>query len=116
VIKPLCSIALVVILVAGCRDTSAPQTESSVDCTLQLLSVSPPSATVHPGDTLRANVQMNPCLPQTTFLWRTSDTSVATVDSVAGLVRAKAIGRASILVIATASQQIIGAMALTVAP
>jgi uncharacterized protein YjdB len=106
-----------VILVAGCRDTSAPQTESSVDCTLQLPSVSPPSATVHPGDTLRANVQVNPCLQlTTTFLWRTSDTNVATVDSVAGLVRAKAIGRTSILAVATANPQIVGAMALTVAP
>jgi hypothetical protein len=41
---------------------------------------------------------------------------VATVDSVAGLVRAKAIGRASILAVATANAQIVGAMALTVAP
>ena len=115
-IKLFCSVALVVILVAGCSHTSAPQTESSVDCTLQNPSVSPPSATVHPGDTLRANVQVNPCLPQTTFIWKTSDTTVATVDSVAGLVRARAIGRTSILAIANANPQIIGAMALTVAP
>ena len=115
-IKALCSIALVVILVAGCSHTSAPQTESSIDCTLQLVSVSPPLATVHPGDTLRANAQMNRCLQQTTFSWKTSDTGVATVDSVAGLVRAKAVGRTSILAIATINPQIIGAMVLTVAP
>jgi hypothetical protein len=115
-IKSFCLLALVVILIAGCRHTSAPQTEASVDCTLQNPRVLPASATVHPGDTLRANVQVNPCLQQTTFLWKTSDTSVATVDSVAGLVRAKAIGRTSILAIATANPQIIGAMALTVAP
>jgi uncharacterized protein YjdB len=117
-IKPFWSIALVVMLVAGCRHTSAPQAGSSVDCTAQGPTVSPASATVHPGDTLRANARQNPCpLDQTTtFWWKTSDTSVATVDSVAGLVHAKAIGRTTILAIVTANPQITGAMVLTVAP
>jgi uncharacterized protein YjdB len=107
-------------LIVGCSTSSAPKSAgTTTDCTLQSITVSPPSATLHVGDTLRGIAQTPSCRSNQmveTFWWRTSDTSVAAVDSVAGLLRAKHTGTATVIATATSNPAILGAMALVVVP
>jgi uncharacterized protein YjdB len=109
----------IALVVAACGRSSTDSTASHVDCTTTGPTVSPPSVTLHPGDTLRATAFVHQCEGQptsTTVRWRTSDTAVAGVDSLSGLVRARASGRSTIIASLVVNPQIEGAMALTVAP
>ena len=81
--------------------------------------VSPPTATLRIGDTLRGAASLPPCqlnglIP--TWRWRSSDTSVAVVDSIAGLVQARALGSATIIATLQQLPSSVGAMALRVVP
>ena len=58
--------------------------------------------------------QLNGLIP--TWRWRSSDTNVAVVDSIAGLVQARALGSASIIAALQQLQSAEGAMALRVVP
>jgi uncharacterized protein YjdB len=110
------SIGLVVV---GCGRSSTGLVGSGPDCTVSGPFVSPPSVTLHAGDSLRATAVVQQCEGQptsTTVRWRTSDTAVAIVDSLSGLVRARASGRSTIIASLVVNPQIEGAMALTVAP
>ncbi len=112
-------VVAVTAVVGGCSKTTAPKTESSIDCAVGEVRASPAEATLHPGDTVgvHAIVSFCPGDPLTpTFLWRSSDTSVAIVDSVAGLARAKSAGRATLVAAATVNPQISVATVLTVVP
>jgi uncharacterized protein YjdB len=108
---------LALVLVA-CGGEKSPNGLTPPDCTVQGPHVAPPSATLHAGDTVRATANESPCLYENdlapTFRWRSSNTSVAIVDSIAGLVRALDTGRTSIIAIETANPAVQGAMALTV--
>jgi Big-like domain-containing protein len=108
-------------LLLGACAGNAKGTQTTVpDCSLGGPQVAPQLATLHPGDTVRARGSIEPCpqeaLSDVTFRWRASDTSVAIVDSVIGLVTARSAGKATIIGSLTANRQIQGAMALTVAP
>jgi hypothetical protein len=109
-----------VVLVAACSAEGTKTVQTLPDCTLQTITVSPPYATLHPGDTVRANASHSVCPqdngPALTYRWRSSDTSVAVVDSVAGLVRARKTGTASLVATAAAAPSVQGAMALNVVP
>lgn len=107
------------VTLGACNKTTAPKAEMPVDCAVGEAHASPASATLHPGDTLRVravviNCPQDPFVP--TFSWRASDTSVASVDSASGLVRARANGAATIIGSASQNQQVQIAFALTVVP
>ncbi len=114
-----CIAALAALLAGACGRTSDAGSTSSVDCSLMLVTISPPSATLHSGDTLRPAAAFPTCPvggPSGTARWRSSDTSVAIVDSVSGLVRAEHTGQASVIATETIDSLVKGAMALTVVP
>jgi hypothetical protein len=81
--------------------------------------VSPASATIFVGDTLHVLAQANACgrpanAPPVTFLWSTSDTTIARVDSLTGLVHAKSAGAVSVIVREVQEPTVQGAMVLHV--
>jgi uncharacterized protein YjdB len=107
------------LVVVACSKASTTTNAPTIDCIVATVSVSPPSATLHLGDTLRAVAKDTPCPagPSTaTFRWRSSDTTIANVDSIAGLVRARSIGHATIIGTESGSQGVQVAMALEVVP
>ena len=74
---------------------------------------------LHSGDTVRATASLPPCPGRPAvvdFHWRSSDTLIATVDSIGGLVRARRPGAATIIASAVLDPSVKGAMALSVAP
>jgi uncharacterized protein YjdB len=77
------------------------------------LFVSPPSATLHVGDSLQATAKTG-CAVQHVLVirWRSSDTSVAAVDAQSGLIRARSPGTASIVASLVADTVEKGAMGL----
>ena len=101
---------------AACHGDAAQAIQAAPDCSLIGPTVSPASATLHPGDTLRARVSYSPCPadPAPSFRWRSGDTLVAVVDSVTGLVRARLLGQTSIIATAVSAPALRGAMALQV--
>lgn len=104
---------------AGCggSERSATEPTTEVDCVVALRRVSPASATLHPGDTLRVVAIDDPCpgLPKPMIAqWASSDTSVATVGASDGLVRARSAGRTTIIASDPADPSLKGAMALVV--
>ena len=107
------------LVIGACSGEATKSVQTTPDCALPSPTVSPPSATLHVGDSLRASASFRPCPADAgaaTFQWRSSNTSVAIVDSVAGLVRAIDTGSTSIIASATENRALIGAMALKVAP
>ena len=75
--------------------------------------VSPPSATLRPGDSLQASATFGCAGEHASVRWSSSNTTIATVDSVSGLVRAlSAPGTASIIASLAADRAMNGAMAL----
>ena len=108
-----------VLLVVSCTRATTDQGLPTVDCALSAITVSPPSATLRVGDTLRANATVRQCegLPaSTTVRWRSSDTTTATVDSLTGLIQARAAGNATVIATLVVEPRSTGAMALHVDP
>jgi len=82
-------------------------------------SVSPTTATLRVGGTVRVKASMTPCegLPAfPVFRWQSTDTLTATVDPVTGLVRAQRPGTASIVATLVGDPTVGGTMILLVAP
>jgi uncharacterized protein YjdB len=77
--------------------------------------VRPPSATLHSGDTLRVTATVSSCSLPATFRWSSSDSNVAFVDSLSGLIRARSLGTATIIAALAAERSVKGAMLLVVA-
>jgi uncharacterized protein YjdB len=114
----LSTIALAVVVACDHAPTAAKtDTTTPVDCTLQGLTVSPASAAVFVGDTIRLTAHEPTCsgstLP-TTVGWRSSDSTFAAVDSLSGLVHARAAGNVTILAFQISDSSVKGAMALVV--
>ncbi|HTE45842.1 MAG TPA: Ig-like domain-containing protein [Gemmatimonadaceae bacterium] len=114
--------ALFVSAVGGACDHSTPETAPLIEqpsgtCISLGPTVSPNFATLSPGDTLRPTVAA-PCgFPATApFRWSTSDSKIASVDSVTGLVTAQAQGSATIVAALVADRTIKGAMLVQVKP
>jgi len=108
--------ALTWLSLAACRDGSDHANLIGPDCVLIGPTATLPSATLHPGDTLRVRASYTPCpagLPAE-FRWRSSDTVIAVVDSVTGLVRARSLGQATIIAAVVAEPALVAAMALHV--
>jgi uncharacterized protein YjdB len=88
---------------------------------LHTVTVSPASATLHPGDSIQVVAIADPCSAAAqvntgAFFWKASDSSVATVDSVSGMVHARSTGTATIIATSSLIPAISGAMSLTVSP
>lgn len=119
----VCVAALVVVvaIAAACspEGNAAPfiAGTSSGTC-LAAFRVAPPSATRHPGDTLRLQavavcaVDFDP----TQIRWSSGDTLIAQVDSLTGLVMARARGNVTVTGVEVADRTVRGAMALAVVP
>ena len=103
------------LVLTACRDRGHVSPTSS-DCVLVGPTAAPPSATLHPGDTLRVRASYTPCPAGSpaSFRWRSSDTVIAVVDSLTGLVRARSVGQATIVAAVVAEPSLVAAMALQV--
>jgi hypothetical protein len=89
-----------------------------VDCDLIGPVVRPSPAILHPGDTLRLQVDPPKCgiVGVARFRWRSSDMTVGTVDSASGLVHAGSPGVATIKAMLVADSTVSGAAVLQVVP
>lgn len=89
-----------------------------VDCTLHGVVVTPSPVTLHPGDTLRVRADSTICgiAGVVHFRWRSSDTTVGTVDSASGLIRARSKGVATIKAAMLQDSTVSGAAVLQVVP
>ena len=108
---------LVVMAACGGSEKAATDPTSEVGCLVGLSRVSPASATLHPGDTLRVLAIDTPCFgsPQIVAAqWTSSNASVATVGPNDGLVRAYSRGQATIIAADPHDPNLKGAMALVV--
>ena len=96
---------------------TSPPIDSLIGCT-GLIGVTPAAATLHTGDTLRLHAFGSAnCAPGSTeWRWRSSDTLVMSVDSTAGLVRARSQGTATAIAEAVVDRNVKAAAAITVAP
>ena len=113
-------VCLVAIIAVAC-DTAPSERTSAIDstaCSAIGPIVRPSSATLHPGDTLRATVSLEPCRsnPAATFRWLSSDTTVASVGATTGLIQARKGGTATITAAAVQDANVKGAMLLFVSP
>ena len=110
--------ALVAVGACGATASDAVSPTDSAVCITIGPSVRPNFATLHPGDTLRASASLPSCTAGAitpTFRWASSDSSVALVDSLSGLIRARALGTVTISAAATLDRNVKGAMLLVVA-
>jgi hypothetical protein len=108
---------LALVATCGPRDTALPQEQTQPIACLLETRVSPPSATLHPGDTLRAAATAGGCTGATVrFRWTSSDSTVATVNTDAGLIRAVKVGSVTITATQTDKPTVKGAMFLQVNP
>jgi uncharacterized protein YjdB len=112
---------LIAICVAACNSTPSNILGDGVDRSCAAVGgvqVTPPSASMHPGDNLRVIVRVGTCTgtSSTDVRWLSSDTTVALVDSLTGLVQARHAGTATIVATAVVDPQIQGALALQVTP
>jgi hypothetical protein len=112
---------LLAICVAACNSTPSNILGDGVDRSCAAVGgvqVTPPSASLHLGDTLRVTVRVGTCAgtSSTDVRWLSSDTTVALVDSLAGLVQARHAGTATIVASAVVDPHIQGALALQVTP
>jgi uncharacterized protein YjdB len=114
------AIALTLVVVSSCQpaETTRADTATMIDCAVGAVLVSPANATLHPGDTLRVKAEVSSCLSPANeqVHWVSSDTSVAIVDSLAGFVRARGLGAASIIASLVSDRTQGAAMTLRVSP
>lgn len=87
------------LIFAACseRDASAPSMVLPPRRGIQGISVSPPSATLRAGDTLRFRATVTGLMGQdTTIVWASSRPDVAGIDSMRGLAQALNVGSATL--------------------
>ena len=103
-------------IVANC-DTGAPRITAILPG-LASVTVSPATATLHAGDTLRASAQCPSCGPVAgqQFRWTSRDTTVAVVDSTGGLIRAVRTGTTTVFASFATDRFIQGSLSVTVVP
>jgi len=91
---------MVVAIACGTLGGPAEENATGGVCDLNGLVVSPAVVTLHVGDTLRISAQLQFCGAKPTyadFRWQSNDTSIARVDSLIGLIHARARGQVSII-------------------
>ncbi len=115
-------ITLAALVIVGCdhAPTAAKLDTAGSEC-LSGPRVSPGSATLVVGDTLRLVAYPAPAgcgstvaAPIGTFGWHSSDAATATVDSLTGIVRARAAGSVTIITFPLSNPTVKGAAAITV--
>jgi uncharacterized protein YjdB len=105
----------------ACSSVEPPKADTTtppISCVLRGLTVSPATVTVHIGDTLRVAASYNDCPgPQRThsFRWSSSNATIASVDSIGGLITARGEGVATIIAELADDRTQKGAMLLQVA-
>lgn len=108
------SCALAVVVLAGCGGSEGTEPSTPV---VNLLTISPPSLTIVQGDSARFTTRGldSPSRPMgpTNITWRSSNTSVATVDN-SGMVRGIGAGNATMT--ATASGLSVSALVVVTEP
>lgn len=114
-------LALTLVVVSSCQtaETTRADTATMIDCAVGAVRVSPANATLHLGDTLRVKAEVSVCpsrVANEQVHWASSDTSVAMVDSLAGLVRARGLGGASIIASLVSDRTQGAAMTVRVSP
>ena len=106
--------------VSGCNSDPSSVLIPTPDCAQPpIASVSPTTAALRVGGTVRVAASMTPCegLPAIpVFRFRSTDTLTASVDPITGLVRARRAGTASIIAALVGDPTVGGVMALLVAP
>ena len=92
--------------------------EAPSSCDLLGPVVRPSAVTLHPGDTLRLQVDPPKCgvVGVVQFRWRSSDMTVVTVDSASGLVHAGSPGVVTIKAMLLADSTVSGAAIVQVVP
>ena len=89
-------------------------------CTVAVVTVSPPAPSLAVGDSLTLTaaytgaVACQPDVPASGLHWSSSDTAVATVDSLRGVVRARQAGTAGITVHAPGEERVLGGTPVSV--
>lgn len=111
-----------VVVIGACRTSELTKGDSKPpDCiAIGRPVMRPATAKLHPGDTLRPVTDMGspPCDSPGPheFRWASSDTGVASVDSVAGLVLARKQGITTITATHVRDRSVRGAMVVEVTP
>jgi uncharacterized protein YjdB len=101
---------------AACSANDSPTTSNgTVVVCVTTITVSPATITLHVGDTTRF-VAKGCATESTSWRWRVSNASIATVDSITGFLRATKGGSASVIATAVSDPTVMGAAALTVVP
>jgi uncharacterized protein YjdB len=113
--------AAVFAITAACTvDGNAPPTIAGTSSGVCVggLQISPMSATRHPGDTLQVQAvgSCSATFDPTQIRWASSDTLVAQVDSLTGLVLARSRGVVTVIGAEVADRTVKGAMVLSVVP
>ena len=104
----------------GCDHAVTPNKLDSTgvpDGCIALIGVTPPSTALFVGDSIRPSTIGDPCFPPRSgfgWVWRSSDSTVATVDSLSAMVRARAVGIATIFAVWVSDPTEKGAMAVIV--
>jgi len=110
-------VGLTVVIACGPGNEPLAAVPPPAECTISETTVSPASATVHPGDTLRVTATISDCRDgRHQARWTSSDTTVATVTVDAGSIHAMKTGRVSIIATAVDNSAEKAAMALDVNP
>lgn len=111
-------LSLVAVVGLGCDDAGTTRIASQgVDCTLQGMTVSPPTVNVFVGDSTRFSVKASTCgtaLGSTTVHWQSSNAAVASVDSLSGLARGLTPGPATIIATLVSDPAVKGAAVVVV--
>jgi uncharacterized protein YjdB len=111
-LRLVCFLGLVS-LAAACGQGETALTD---ECLIGV-TVSPPSATLHPGDSLRASATVACAGRPADARWTSSDPTIASVDSVSGVVHARSVsGDATITASLTSDRAVRGALVVKVVP
>lgn len=111
-LKRVSSLLLISLCVACGSDAHSSTGVPPIEGCMLGLRASPPSASLRLGDSLQAEALYGCATQHANVRWRSSDTSVATVDAT-GMIRARSRpGAASIVALLVADTFVIGAMAL----
>jgi len=102
---------------AGCGHDATSIPIAVPNCGVFSPTVSPTTATLRVGETVRVTGTVKPCegLPRATrFRWQSSDVLTASVDSITGLVQARLPGTATIVGTLVVDPDLKGAMVVSV--
>jgi len=98
---------------------ATPTTTTAVACSLVGPAVTPASVNIKVGDTLRFKATLGgggACGPVLSFFWRSSNPTLATIDSASGLLTALKAGSVTAIAKAIGDTVVQGAAAVSITP